>query len=486
MKTKKYPKQEKLIISLYFAIYIVVCLSLLIRQPFGDPPDEINRYLIPQYIAQHGTLPNGYDESIRIPNYGFSYAFQPILPYMIQGYVTRFAGLFTDNYDVLFYTARLVDFVFGLVMAVFVLLLSGKWFQNKYLRYLFCFFVMFLPQSIFLHSYINTDSCCMMSIAIILYGLTCGLEDHFTARSCVTLSVGIIFCALSYYNAYGYILSSVLLFMAYHIQRKDQKTDIDWKNFLRKGIFISALVLAGIAWWFIRSFLLYDGDFLGLHTRDLCAMLYGNENMRPGVRVTYQSSGYTVLSMLLQSDFFILSLNSLISMYGPMTLHTALWIYRFYKLWFGAGLLCCLIPVQQIVKHMSQSAAADHTGQPAGGIRFAGRPILTVFFHLNMILCMIFPVALSVIYSYSSDYQPQGRYIMPMLIPLCYYCVRGVEKGMQLLCPIWATITKKPVSSGLYNRLLTGLCIVLILIVILALLVTVYGYAYTGWATGNY
>ena len=59
---------------------------------------------------------------------------------------------------------------------------------------------------------------------------------------------------------------------------------------------------------------------------------------------------------------------------GPMTLHTALWIYRFYKLWFGAGLLCCLIPVQQIVKHMSQSAAADHTGQPVGGISIHSAP----------------------------------------------------------------------------------------------------------------
>ena len=202
----------------------------------GQASMIFRRYLIPQYIAEYGTLPNGYEESIRIPGYGFSYAFQPILPYMVQGYFMRLVKHFTTNADMLLYAARLVDFCFGLVMALFVLLLGRKWFRNPYLQYTFCFFVMFLPQSIFLHSYVNTDSCCMMSIAIILYGLTCGLEDHFTARSCVILSVGIIFCALSYYNAYGYILSSVLLFIAYHIQRKDQKTDIDWKNFFKKGI----------------------------------------------------------------------------------------------------------------------------------------------------------------------------------------------------------------------------------------------------------
>ncbi len=64
----------------YFALYLVLGLSLLIRQPFGNPPDEYNRYLIPRYIAEHGTLPNGYEESIRIPGYGFPTPFSPSSP----------------------------------------------------------------------------------------------------------------------------------------------------------------------------------------------------------------------------------------------------------------------------------------------------------------------------------------------------------------------------------------------------------------------
>lgn len=458
----------------FFAIYIILGLSLLFRQPFGDPPDEFNRYLIPQYIAEHGTLPNGFEESIRIPAYGFSYAFQPILPYMIQGYSMRLAGCFVQDADFLFYTARMVDFVFGLVMAVFLILLSRKWFRNRALQWLFCFLAMFMPQSLFLHTYVNTDSCCMMSIVIMLYGLTCCLQDHFRYRSCLIMSLGIILCALSYYNAYGYILSCILLFTAHFLSLRDGHPRLDWKPFLQKGLLISALVLLGIGWWFIRSYILYDGDFLGLRTRNLCSELYGNEDMKADVRITYRSMGYTVPSMLFRSDFLVLSLNSFICMFGPMIVTTALWIYRFYKFLFLVGILGSILPPSRL-------------GWKTEGINFSGRTALNRFFHVNMVFCILVPVLLSVIYSYNIDYQPQGRYLMPVLIPFCYYCVRGLEKGIYMLFALLRHIPalnrkKEPVNSALSDRLLTGLCVFLILLILLAACITIYGYAFPYYA----
>lgn len=459
----------------FFVIYIIFGLSLLFRQPFGDPPDEFNRYLIPRYIAEHGTLPNGFEESIRIPAYGFSYAFQPILPYMVQGYSMRLAGCFVQDADFLFYTARMVDYVFGLIMAVFLLLLSKRWFRNRALQWLFCFLAMFIPQSLFLHTYVNTDSCCMMSIVIMLYGLTCCLQDHFRYRSCLIMSLGIILCALSYYNAYGFILSCMLLFTAHYLSLQGRRLRLDWNPFLKKGLFISALVLLGIGWWFIRSYILYDGDFLGLRTRNLCSELYGNEDMKADVRITYRSMGYTVPSMLFRSDFLVLSLNSFICMYGPMIVTTALWIYRFYKFLFLAGLLGSILP-------------SPRPDRKPKGIDFSGRTALNRFFHVNMVFCMLVPFVLSIIYSYSIDYQPQGRYLMPVLIPLCYYCVRGVEKGVYMFytlisrIPVLSGKFKEPVSKAMSDRLLTGLCVFLILLITLAACITIYGYAFPYYA----
>lgn len=465
------------VILLYFGVYILISLSLLFRQPFGNPPDEINRYLIPQFIARTGCLPNGYDEAVRIPSYGFSYAFQPILPYMIQGFAMGLVSFFTESETILFYTARFVDFLFGLVMAYYVLKLGRKWFHQKPFQYLFSFLVTFLPQAIFLHTYINTDSCCMMSIAMMLYGLTLCLEDNFSYSSCTLMSVGIIFCALSYYNAYGFILSCILLFFAWHLKKGDSpqgQFHFAWKSCMKKGLFISTLVLLGISWWFIRSYLLYDGDFLGLRTRDLCGALYGNENMKPGVRITYQSQGYSVLSMLLQSDFCVLSLNSLIAMYGPMIITTARWIYRFYKALLGGGFLFGLWAVIQKKEG------------PAG---LEKRPLLRAFFHLNLLLCILLPFLLSVIYSYKTDYQPQGRYLMPMLIPLMYFVTCGIQLLLDKVCALVKRKRgngqqKRPASqdSVVFALSVTGPCILLILVILIALFVTVYGYAFPYYA----
>lgn len=453
---KKYSKSIIFIYFCYFGLYLVLGLSLLINQPFGNPPDEYNRYLIPQYIAEHGTLPNGFEPAILIEGYGFSYAFQPILPYMLQGYAMKFVKFFTESEDALLYTARGVNLFLGLLTAWFVLLLSKKWFRDRRFGLIFAFLATFLPQSLFLHTYVNTDSCCMLSVAVMLYGLTLGLKSGFSNRSAFIMALGIILCALSYYNAYGYILSCILLFTAFFLTSSGGRIRFDWKTFLKKGCFISAIVLLGIAWWFIRSAVLYEGDFLGLATRDSCAALYALPEHHPDTRITWQNQGYSLWEMLKNSSFASLSILSFIGIYGPMTIITSVWVYRFYKAIFFFGLVfCAVIP-----------GSATASGEKA----YSGRRFFRAFYHLNMIFCILMPLILSMIYSYTTDFQPQGRYLLPALIPLCYYTVRGLEK----IC----SLRRLP---GFYKQYLSrltawGAAVLCAIIAGLAIL-TIYGYA---------
>lgn len=464
MKQNQNPRLSAAAYICYFGLYLIITVSLLIRQPFGSPPDEFNRYLIPQFIAEHGTLPNGYDESIRIGGYGFSYAFQPILPYIIQGWTMRLVGLFTESETALLYAARSVNLLFGLVMAAVVLLLGYKWFQDRRFSWLFAFLVTFLPQGIFMHTYVNTDSCCMMSTAIMLYGLTCGLQEGFSRRASAVLAAGIIFCALSYYNAYGYILSCILLFTAYYLTRDKGNHHFNWKQFLKAGSFISVLVLAGISWWFIRSAVLYDGDFLGLKARDHCASLYAALELRPENRITWKSQGYSVLDMLTKSAFLELSRMSFIGIFGAMSIPTSPWVYRFYRILLAGGVLSCVII-------------------PFGRTKLEGRLFeerkgLRAFFHGNMIFCMLMPLILSIQYSYATDYQPQGRYLLPILVPLGLYCVRGVEKllGMK----VWGKFGgwRKLEERGI----VTVAVAVLVMLILACVLVSVYGYVFEYYA----
>jgi len=463
---------ETLMITLYFCVYFIIGISLLLIQPFGNPPDEFNRFLIPSYICEHGTLPNGYEESIRIPGYGFSYGFQPILPYMVQGYAMRLMNCFTDSDMTLLYTARTVNLLFGFVTALFVLRLAKIWFTDKRMQYLFAYLVTFLPTSIFLHTYVNTDSCCMMSIAIMLYGLTKGMSDDFSISSCVYLSLGIILCALSYYNAYGFILSSILLFFTYYLclKKTGEKSHISlaWKPLLKKGSFISALVLLGIGWWFIRSYILYEGDFLGMKTRDYCASLYALPAFHPETRVTYKNQGLSMWNMLVTSDFINVSILSFIGILGPMVIISSIWVYRFYKLLFFVGLVACVI----FRTRKGNNSFPDVLREK--------RPVFSLFFHCNMVFCIIMPCILSMYYSYGTDYQPQGRYLMPALIPVCYYGIRGIHKIFTLITDF--VRQKKPAQTDRMNRSLTGLSFLCGLLILCCIFVTVYGYVFPYYA----
>jgi len=472
MNNNSLSKWEKPILLIYISLYLIISISMVLKQPLGNPPDETNRYRIPLYIYEHHALPNGYDEEIRIPGYGFSYGFQPILPYMMQGGAMIVASVFTNSSTALVYVARFVNCFLGLLMAVFVWKLSKKWFKNATARYLFSFLVMFLPQSIFLHTYVNTESCAMLSSAMILYGITCCLEDDFSYKSSVLLSAGVILCALSYYNAYGYILGAMILFVAWAFRgSRKNNVSFDKAGFLKKGGFICLLVLLGIAWWFIRSAIIYDGDFLGLKARALCGEMYEDRALLSLLVPAFKEQGLSVFDMLFNSDFFIVTITSFICAFGPMTVITSIWVYRFFKAVFFGGILLFAFMPAKVVKAYYEGYTIDR------------RPVISLFYRLNLIMCAAIPVILSITYSYKTDYQPQGRYIMPALIPLCYFTVAGIKKGVALLTLLLSKAFKKEDDTVFCNRLVTIICSVLTVGIAVCLIISIYVYAFPQWET---
>ena len=224
-------KQENRLIFFYFALYLAAALTIALHQPhfdtpplFGNPPDEHSRYKVPLYIEEHGSLPTGFEEELFSGDCRWTYGFYTLLPYMIQGAVMKGVSLFTHSPLALLYAARMVNVVSGLFMAYLVLLIGRKVFIDDKIRWLFCFLVTFLPQSLFMHTYVNPDSISMLSTALMIYGLLCGYEDAFSVKSCVLLTAGLVLCILSYYNAYGFLVSSFLLFTAYFVRRNEKWT----------------------------------------------------------------------------------------------------------------------------------------------------------------------------------------------------------------------------------------------------------------------
>ena len=295
-------------------------------------------------------------------------------------------------------------------MAVVVYFIGKRVFQDDRFRWLFCFAVTYLPEGLFMHTYVNTDSCCMLSTAMMVYALICVYRDGINVRNSLWMSAGIILCALSYYNAYGYIVSCILLFVMFFLQKKESGGYFyDWKKMLKYGCFIAAVVLIGIGWWFIRSYIVLDGDLLGLATREKMAIQYAIESVNPLTMQTYHSMGYTVFEMFRERYTLSGLFHSFVGAFGSMSIYGSIWLYRAYKVFFAAGIVGALLYLIRYKKRR----------------KISGREW---FFHINMLYCIFMPVFLTIYYAYTTDYQNQGRYLLPALIPLMYYMTKGIQK----------------------------------------------------------
>lgn len=433
LMTKKFwdKIKDEYILIVYLLLFFGVAAMIALLQPhkdnppiFSNPPDETNRYLISRYICRYGRLPNGYDPEIRIPGYGISYGFYTMLPYIVQGFIMRFVNLFTDSELLLLYTARFVNVFTGTGMAAVVYAIGNRLFSDRRFKWLFCLLVMFLPQSLFIHTYVNTDSMALFSTALIVYALIRAYQEGFEIKTSLILAVGIIICSLSYYNAYGFILSSIILFLGFFLKKENGRFHYDWKTMLMRATLIAGVVLLGIGWYFIRNAVLYDGDFLGLDSLRLSGALYGDPNLLPYGH-TYAARGLSLQTMLEENRFFEGLFYSFVAAYGSMSIWGGIKMYQFYKLLFRVGLLAFLIVPGE------------------GGLTELkwGRRL---FVHINMIFCILMPIALCLYYAYSMDYQYQGRYVMPGIIPFMYFVASGLKKlaGLKWLPDKWVNVKK--------------------------------------------
>lgn len=402
-------KIEEKHVKILFVIFMF-CLFLLwaIKQPYDAAPDEYMKYDICRYIFNHNKLPHGGDEEIRNPIWGISYGFTPIVAYMFSTLFMKITSFFSQNDFVLVVAARLPSILFMTGYVIMNILIADKLFKKCY-KWIFIGLTSLLPQIVFLGSYINNDSMALFSIGIIVYSWITAIEDKWSLKSCIRLAIGIGICALSYYNAYGFILCSIILFLGYFIINK-----IEFNIMIKKGllIFFIAFLIAG--WWFVRSFIIYDGDFLGLNTTNEYGEKYALEEFKPSNIANPYNLNVSIKYMLVNMGWILLTFKSFIGMFGYMSIVMPTVIYTFFEVIFLFGILGLFSKLLNENKQLFKNK-------------------LKLLFHFNMIFAIIVPIGLSIYYSYFSDFQPQGRYIMPMIIPFMYYISKGLENILKRL-----------------------------------------------------
>lgn len=414
---KKFAKENWL--ELLFVIFVLsLWLVWAWILPFNEGPDEYMRSQIVEYIIEYGKLPTGYQKEIMDPSWGFTYGFRPILPQILEALFIRVGMLFTKDAFLLLFIGRLASILCGLIFIGYVYLIGKKMFETKAAQWLFLFIVVCLPQVGFLFTYLNCDSMALMATAMIVYYLLKGREDSFSVSTCIWLAASLSICVLSYYNAYGFLITSVLVFGGYFFEQ-NREGKICCKEFWKKGFLILGIVFLLVGWWFVRNYFLYDGDILGLRTQNEYAERYAIDILKPSNRRNYRNQGLSMWDMLFRSDWAISVLKSFIGVLGPLYYALRWWMYLGYVFLFLLGGLGVLTGISLQIKAWKKQ-------KKKSSLDFSALSL-----HLGFIIAILIPNLLNFWYSYAMDYQPQGRYSMPMLIPFMYYVVWGLNFWMR-------------------------------------------------------
>ncbi len=401
-------KNKKIIMAIFLIGLFGYYLIWTVSQPYNSCPDEKMKWDICKYIAEHNSIPDGRDESIRDSIWGISYAFQPILTYMICAVFVKIASIFTTQQFVLVVAARLVSTISMTLTIYFVIKIANKLFKDKGIyKYLFIVFIAFQPITAFLASYINNDSTAILAISMIIYLWILGLESNWKTKHCILLGGAVGFCALTYYNAYGYILCSVLICLSSAVLNK-----MGAKEIAKKALIVASVAFAVAGWWFVRNAIIYDGDILGTKTQNEYGDKYALEQYKPSVRKTPENSNESIWHMLDEDAWANTTAKSFVGIFGYHSILMSNKIYYSYLgLWLIGG-LGCLLKFKDLFIYKKEEKS---------------KYILNYIF----VIAIIIPILLSIIYSYTSDFQPQGRYIMGIIIPFVYFVVNGIQTMLE-------------------------------------------------------
>lgn len=401
---KKY-NAELILILICFLVYALWAATL----PFNSAPDELMRFQVVDFIYKNGYLPTGSEIEIRNALWGTSYGFTPTLSYFLSSIVLRITDNFTRSPESMLLSARSVSVLSSTVTVIFLILISKKCFKGLN-QWIFVIFVALLPQFVFVSSYVNNDAFAIMATAVIFYSWIIGLERDWDIKACLLLGIGISLCALSYYNAYGFILCSIIIFIGTNLK---QINEVNIKKTILFGSFIAGIVFVLAGWWFLRSAMIHNGDIFGMRTAKQLSELYAIDILKPSLRATPMNAGVSVFEMLFGQingfNWIDTSYRSFIGYFGYMSIMLDTYMYSIYSAIYILG-------VVGLYHKIKESISAKKN------------KISKIIFYGCIVLSILIPIILSIYYSYSSDYQPQGRYLLPMIIPLSFLLTKGISQ----------------------------------------------------------
>lgn len=244
----------------------------------------------------------------------------------------------------------------------------------------------------------NNEIVALCGVAIMCCMLAKGCLGGWTIRKGLLLAVGIIVAALGYWNVYGFILAAIVVFIGSVATQTDLPSG-DKITIIGLAALLSA---AGTFPFFILNLARY-GDLTGMSAFHAAYERW----LQDGGEVLQQPYSQGLARLLRDTEYLKLTVKSFVGYFGYMAIPLSRALYRVYCAIAAAGV----------------AAYAFHARAYKG--RYS-KP-----FYLAAAFSSFVTIALTLYYTLKVDYQPQGRYVIYILIPLVLLMALGFARVVQ-------------------------------------------------------
>lgn len=376
---------------------------------FNNAPDELMRYQIPLYIYNHKGLPTGYDPEVIYHLGNWSYAFYPQFLGAIVSAIFMFIMSFFKSSDfALVFAARMASVLFGLIAVYFVGKSLFKLFNKIGIALLGMVLLAFLPQFTFLCSYVNNDIIAVSGTSIIIYAMISSLKESWTIKNSIVLAVGFVVCCLGYMNSYGFVAIGGCYFLISSYM--DMKHGVlSRKKFIQNFILIFLITAFCVFPFLIRNYLLYQDIFgMSVFRKEYMRWLSDGGDI---LQKPFKNQG-SLYQLLFSRESNDMISYSFIGLFGYMSVIMGKAYYLFYS-W---------IAIIGVVGTCLGMKKRKYTSLDKG---YSSKRLQIVIW---LVIGVTITISLHVYYSFMIDYQPQGRYIMSIAIPLVLLISYGMNK----------------------------------------------------------
>lgn len=399
-----------LAVAVISASFLVALLWAAIL-PYNAGPDEYDHFASARFIAEHNRFPvfDQEEDFIHTTCYSdrgpcfTSYAVYPGLNYTISaGFMKVQHAITGGEYQDLYVAARLTSTLAIPVYVFFLWQTARLLLRQRLARATALLAGGFIPQVSFIGGYVNSDAFSMAAGAAIVYltvrmliegqfpwmVLYCGLGAGMLAWA----RPNFVLLVIPFAGAWLYTMLPI------------------WREGAWRRVVFYTLAAAGLAalvgsWWYLRNLDLY-GDPLGART-----MSDAFDALAP-LRQSRADQGATLTQLIFEDPIWSKwTFRSFFGVFGYMSLFLDYRIYLAIRLVLtvaGAGLLIALY----------KSIAAHGRGVWASGASWAW---------LVLVVVLIGAILASAWTSLYNDFQPQGRYLYPALVPALLLATQGLH-----------------------------------------------------------